>query len=131
MGLFSNFRCNDFDKNGKGLLCGNPTERRENLKLNLSEGLQDRKKYNTSNIDTVNDFLLSAIEHPTEFHKIPLVFSRFPLMSFQKNPCAHKNTIGIPPPPPQKESNTPPPQTRNFMGMDVFLQKECNFSRRP
>ena len=45
----------------------------------------------------------------------------------QKNPRAHKNKIG---PPPQKKQKTPP-KTRNFMGMEVFLQKERNFARRP
>ena len=29
-----------------------------------------------------------------------------------------------------KNQNTKPPKTRNFMGMEVFLKKERNFSRR-
>ena len=44
----------------------------------------------------------------------------------QKNPCAHKNKIGTSPPP-KKKQNTPPSKTRNFMGMEVFLQKERIF----
>ena len=55
----------------------------------------------------------------------PLVAERaFP----QKNPRAHKNKIGSPPP---KTQNAPPSKTRNFMDMEVFLQKESKNSRRP
>ena len=65
----------------KGFLCGNPTERGESLILNFlagrqfisptqapwlstaSEGLQNRKKYNTSNICTVNISMWGADIH--------------------------------------------------------------------
>ena len=43
----------------------------------------------------------------------------------QKNPRAHKNKIGTSPPP--KPNSPPPPKTRNFMDMEVFLQKEGIF----
>ena len=52
-----------------------------------------------------------------------------------KNPCTHKNKMGPPRqkkktkyPTPQNQ-NTPPPKTRNFMGMEVFLQKEPKIPR--
>ena len=41
-----------------------------------------------------------------------------------ENPRAHKNKIVTPP---QKKPKLPPPKTRNFMGMEVFQQKERNF----
>ena len=44
----------------------------------------------------------------------------------QKNPRAHKNKIGTSPPGPQNQI-PPPPQTRNFMDLEVFLQKEGIF----
>ena len=37
-----------------------------------------------------------------------------------ENPRAHKNKIGTPP---QNPREPPPPTTRNFMDMEVFLQK--------
>ena len=45
-----------------------------------------------------------------------------PLLRFPHPPSQIRK---IPTPPP------PPPKTRNFTGMEVFLQKERNFSRRP
>ena len=42
----------------------------------------------------------------------------------QKNLRAHKNKIGTPlHPPPKKKTNTPP-KTKNFMGMEAFLNKK-------
>ena len=48
----------------------------------------------------------------------------------QRNPRTHKNKIGTSPPLLTKQSACPP-KARNFMGMEVYLQKECRNSRRP
>ena len=49
----------------------------------------------------------------------------------QKNLRAHKSKIGTPPPQNPKSPPPPGPKTRNFMDMEVFLQKESKNSRRP
>ena len=46
------------------------------------------------------------------------------LFNIQKNPRAHKIKPALPPPP---KTGTSPPKTRNFMDMEVFLQKEGIF----
>ena len=48
----------------------------------------------------------------------------------QKDPRAHESKIGTSPPPPKKNNQNTPPQNEEFIGVEVFLQKELKISGR-